>query len=89
MARGGQGVQGRRGESPAPSAVGQVYGPARGHSQSELAEFFGLCKSLSERSDPLTPEELAAFNAMRARELAKAETRRSEPSPQGDLEFAA
>lgn len=61
----------------------------RGSQGENAADFFGLCKSLSERSDPLTPEERAAFFAMRAREMARAESRRAEPSPQGDLELAA
>jgi len=64
-----------------------VAGGSTGNQQP--AEFFGLCKSLAERSEPLTPEERAAFHAMRSREMARAEARRAEPSPQGDLEFAA
>lgn len=53
------------------------------------AEFFGLCKTLAERSAPMTDDERAAFYAMRAREMARAEARRAGESPQGDLEFAA
>lgn len=56
------------------------------HEKPAPADYCALCHELAQRSTPLTPEELATFNAMRAREMAKAEARR-QPSPQ--LELAA
>lgn len=49
------------------------------------ADYCGLCKTLAERGPLLTEDERAAFNAARAREMAKAEAMRAGPSPQGDL----
>lgn len=61
-----------------------MAGGSQGKQQKAPADYCALCHELAERSTPLTPEELAAFNAMRAREMAKAEARR-QPSPQLEL----
>lgn len=49
---------------------------------------FARMREIASRSDPLSPEEKAEYNAQRAREMAKAEARR-QPSPQLDLGEAA
>ncbi len=46
---------------------------------------FAECKALLERSSPLSAEELAAFNSLRAKEMARAEARRVDQNPQLSL----
>lgn len=43
------------------------------------------CLELIAHGPPLTPEQLAEYDRLRAREMARAEARR-QPSPQGDLD---
>lgn len=83
------GIHGVRGHAPSSRASFSAVGgsaPAGGPSLPEsAADYCGLCKALAERGPLLTEDERAAFNAMRAREMAKAEARRRPESPQGDL----
>ena len=47
-------------------------------------ERFAACRSLCLSGPPHTPESLAAYNTLRAREMARAEERRK-PHPQQNL----
>lgn len=47
------------------------------------------CRALCERAEPMTAEQLADFNTLRAREMARAEARRQPPQPHLDLDTAA
>lgn len=53
------------------------------------AEHLALCRELAERGTPLTADELAAYNAARAREMARAEARRNPPAEPDLLDVAA
>lgn len=72
------------GVTPAPAAAERASSGAM-----TTSDYCGLCKALAERGPTLTDDERAAFNAARAREMAKAEARRHPGSPQGDLLEAA
>lgn len=53
------------------------------------AEHFALCRELAERGTPLTDDERATYNTLRAREMARAEARRNPPAEPDLLEAAA
>lgn len=48
-------------------------------------EWLAHCAELCRHSQPLTPEELAEQQSLRAAEMARAEARREQPSPQMEL----
>jgi hypothetical protein len=50
---------------------------------------FAECRFVAEHGQPLTPPELAEFNTLRAREMARAEARRNPPAEPDLLEDAA
>lgn len=54
-------------------------------STGDIVGRFAVCKALAEHCEPLSPDELAEFNTLRAREMQRAEARRSGQSPQADL----
>ena len=82
MTRQGEFSGERAGDAPphVESASGEVKAMSTGE-QTALAAVRG-------ELGPLSPDELAAYNSARAREMALANARR-EPSPQLDLEQAA
>lgn len=88
MARGINSVQGHGDPKRHVHSAAGGSAPVRGPSLS-TGDYLGLCKALAERSAPLSAEERAAFDTLRAREMARAEANRAGPSPQGDLELAA
>ena len=47
-------------------------------------EFVRALLAKAERGDPMSVEEMAEFNTLRAREMARAEARRN-PKPEPDL----
>lgn len=56
---------------------------------STTGEYLALCRELAQRGTPLTPEELATYNTMRAAEMARAEARRNPPREPDLLDEAA
>lgn len=52
------------------------------------AERLAECRRLAEQGEPLSPDELATFNTLRAREMARAEARRNPPAEPDLLEAA-
>ena len=59
--------------------------PAQGADRVNPREVFDRAMGMPE----LSPDELATFNTLRAREMARAEARRQPPQPQLDLPEAA
>jgi hypothetical protein len=57
--------------------------------QGELGERLAQCKALADRSTPLTAEELAEYDTLRAREMARAEARRRPRTQQLELDKVA
>jgi len=59
--------------------------PAQGAKQVDYSELFQRAMAMPDH----TPDELATFNTLRAREMARAEARRQSQQPQLDLDMAA